>query len=215
MATRVAYIDTQTKLIITHSLLDNNLGVTVATLSPDTMKYSVKRLDDNSFFDFSDNTFKVEGSVVTFFGTLTEESATNLPGEFSVKFPPVGNLDTSPEYLVRIFVSAGIFKFDSYLNFFPQAKGINAIDVWNVELVGFADYKGFTGGEHKAGTYLKLARQGVSNVDTTREADNGKRILRNDSGGILVQFVIKDAEDNVITDFPLGVPTQRDNPTFS
>jgi len=48
------------------------------------IKIRVRRLSDGFYFDWSDNTFKTGGSVVTLLQALVEVSATLSPGEYQL-----------------------------------------------------------------------------------------------------------------------------------
>lgn len=65
------------------AFVNNEEGILV---TGETVEIRLRRISDGFFFDFSDLTFKVEGSVVTFFVTMTEKSATNAQGQYDYTF---------------------------------------------------------------------------------------------------------------------------------
>lgn len=68
------------------ALIVNAAGVPLTSLADIEVK--IRRLSDGFYFDWSDNTFKVLGSVVTLTTPLAEVSAAGSPGEYQLSSPP-------------------------------------------------------------------------------------------------------------------------------
>ncbi len=210
---RTPYTVEDGELIVSTALLENLAGVTGQTI-----EYQIQRQDDDKFWNFtggSINTWTAGPPTSDQKATLTEVDNVVFKGLHSDPFDADSGLPTTIEFLVHIFITAGIYKFDEYLFFYPlsesalTAAGI-ATAVWAEDIEAFADFVvGAT--TKKAGTYLKLARQGVSNNDITKDIGGGviKRTIRNDADGVdMVTWDVKDIGgiDPVI---PTGPPTRR------
>lgn len=157
---RIPYNVSDAQLRITHELLNNNAGITAQTIL-----YSVRRLSDGKFWDFTANNWQTTPSDID--DTLTEIDATKMPGLYSKTFNANSGLDVTEEYQVRAWIAAGVYKFDSYGEFYPLTLALtdsNANKIVIAKAIKNYDASGFAIG---ADSVLDILRDYMFNRDVT------------------------------------------------
>ena len=193
---RIPYNVSDAKLRITHSLLLNNAGVT-----GQTVLYSVQRLSDNYFWDFTANNWQASPSDID--DTLTEADATKLPGLYSKTFDANGGLVISLEYRVRMWIAAGVYKFDSYDEFYPLSLTLvdsNANKNIIAKAIKNHDASGFT---IAADSIVDVIRDYMFNRDVTaRHASQKPQTIKVGKSGANQKTVTTtvDGNDNLDTE---------------
>lgn len=164
---RIPYNTSDAHLRITHELLSNNAGITGQTIF-----YSVRRLSDGKYWDFTSNNWLTTPADID--DTLTQVDATNMPGLYSKDFDANSGLDVTEEYQVRAWIAAGIYKFDSYGEFYPLILAL--IDSNANKIVIAKAIKNFDASAFAIGTdsVLDLIRKYMFIRDVTARHGNQK-----------------------------------------
>jgi hypothetical protein len=189
---RISYNVSDAQLRITHALLDNNVGITGKTIL-----YSVQRLSDGYFWDFTANEWQASPGDIN--DTLTQADATKLPGLYSKTFDANSGLVTTLEYRVRKWIAAGIYAFDAYDEFYPtddlSAAGVAAA-VWGATAASYISSGTF-------GEIIMLIYSGtVSKWHIYNDAGDSNKLkmdFHNYAGAIVKTVLVKNPNGDPIT----------------